>query len=107
MRQIAIETASENVTLESISKIYAKDPKLADDVAKHLNYDSYSELMKKNSPKEDEKKYFTEDDIERIVSEREAKKEHEKSLKKAEKIISKIPDELQDEAQERFEKITK
>tara|TARA_R110000868_G_scaffold402217_2_gene678369 strand:+ start:850 stop:1143 length:294 start_codon:yes stop_codon:yes gene_type:complete len=55
----------------------------------------------------DSPKGFSEADIEKIVSEREAKKEHEKAITKAEKLLDKLPADLRDEAQSRFDKISK
>lgn len=86
---------------------YNEDPKYAEKIAKALNYANAQEVLDLLKAKDTSPKGFTEDDIEKIVSEREAKKEHEKAITKAEKILDKLPEDLREEAQKRFDKISK
>lgn len=92
----------------SLLELYKKDPKLANDVARKFWYDDFNDAKKAiySNEEPEEKQGFTEDDIERIVSEREARKEHERALTKAERFINKIDEDLQDKAKNYFDKIT-
>lgn len=108
MRTLAVDSiakASEK-SVDVFLETHSKDPKLANEVAKALGYANAQEIIDSiNAPKEP--KGFTEADIEKIVSEREAKKEHAKAITKAEKLLDKLPADLRDEAQSRFDKISK
>lgn len=94
-------TKDQSVFLE----LHSKDPKLADKVAKNLWYSSADEVLS-SIKKPEVNQWFTEADIERIVSEREAKKEHQRAITKAEKILEKLPDDLKEEAQAKFDRIS-
>ncbi len=72
-----------------------------------IQYRNSHKVLDLLNVKDTSTKGFTEADIEKIVTEREAKKEHAKAITKAEKILDKLPEDLRDEAQKRFDKISK
>ncbi len=104
LREIAVDSiakASEK-DASAFLETHAKDPRLANEVAKKLGYSNAKEIIdqiNQPSPK-------TEDDFEKKYAQKRAEEKHEEAIVKAQKILDKIPEELREEAQTYFDDIT-
>ena len=113
LRTVAIEVAYNNweATYEALEKLYEKDPRLADEVAKKYSYDDFKDLKKSLKKTNDEyiksDNRFDQSEFDRLYNERKSKEEHEKALKKVETVFNKLDDDVKQNAKKYFEKITK
>lgn len=111
-KNIAIEAwykAASN-DADTLLELHKQDPKLAKEVANRFDFASSKRWTYENFLQWKEsttKKTYTEDEIEKVVEEREIKKEHEKAINKASKSIAKLDEEERESAQKYFDKITK
>lgn len=107
IRELAISTAVKAASYdpESLVELNQKDPKLAKEVAKQLDFSQTERWTFENFLKWN--KQSSEEDKEAYYKRRRAEELHTESIERATELINKIEDEdLRDKALEKFEKIS-
>ena len=101
LKKIVLETAIDAASRDSSTLIalHEKDPKLANEVAKHYGYENYSDLKKTLKLGQDEE----EDDFETKYKQRRAKEDHNEAIEKISTKIWKLSDWIKEEVQEYFD----
>lgn len=105
LRSIAVESVAKASEKDAsvFLDTHAKDPKLANEVAKALWYANSDDILAQINNKPEK----AEDDFETKYAQKRAQEKHEEAINKAEKILAKLPDDLKEEAQKRFNKVIK
>ncbi len=114
LRNLAIDTAFKAAShdISTLKDLYEQDPRLAKSTAEKFdrensefwsfqNFISWKQKSSGSSPK------ITEDELETMLQEREAKREHEKAEKLIEKLVGKLDEEEQDAVNRYIDKYKK
>lgn len=114
-RWLAIDTAFDLAVkdINSLQELHNKDPKLAKSVADKFDrewsdwwsYQGFISWKRWTEVKQSSK--ISEDELEAMLLEREAKKEHQKATDRLEKGIGKLPEDIQDDVQAYIDKYSK
>jgi len=104
---LLMETYTELVSQDAshLDKLYEKDPKLAEKIAKNFWYDSYQSAQTSFNEPEKSNNGLNEADLEVWYQKRRGKDEHEIALQNAEKKIASLPEEHQERAKLYFDMI--
>ncbi len=113
-RNLAIDTAFKVASqdISSLKELYAEDPKLAKATAEKFDwensdfwsFDNFLNGKQKSSPSSPK---ITEDELEKMLQEREEKREHVKAEKLIEKLVGKLDDSEQDAVNRYIDKYKK
>ncbi len=105
-RDLAIESEVKRAEVDanSIIDLHAKDPKMADEVAKRFGYDSYNDAETSLKPQEKPSEELSENErFEKYYKDMKAKEEGSNANSEADKILNSLEWDIQTEARKHYE----